>query len=410
MRRIESKNPPSVFFGLLFIGLASPLIVASAVSADRVRLRSIGADAATGLARAVVVEEGALVHTALMFPEDGEGRLQGEGDAATQATRVLANIDLALKAARTTLTSLVRLHVYVADASVTPQIDRLLRQRFRGETRPAVTFVETAMPRPGVLVSMDAIAATDRRTDPGRPLRLTTNALPQRTKRASHVAIQPEGPFVIVSGRSGSGDFESAVRATMESLRGDLKSVDLTFDDVAQVKSFLADMSRAEQLEQIVADSFSGAKVPPQVVTEWRQDSAHVEIELIAVPTRPADGRERVEYVEPVSGRFSRVARVNGGRPVLTSGLYGTADDPIEQVREMFTELQRLMKEAGSDMTHLVKATYYVTDKLADQEINAIRPTLYDPQRPPAASKLSVRGTGRKGKASTFDMIAVTVK
>jgi enamine deaminase RidA (YjgF/YER057c/UK114 family) len=146
------------------------------------------------------------------------------------------------------------------------------------------------------------------------------------------------------------------------------------------------------------------------VVTEWRQESAHVEIELIAVPSRPAEGRERVEHVEPVSGRFSRVARANGGRPVLTSGLYGTSDDPIEQVREMFTELQRLMKQAGSDLAHLVKATYYVTDRLADEEINAIRPTLYDPRRPPAASKLSVRGTGRKGKGSTFDMIAVTVK
>ena len=94
----------------------------------------------------------------------------------------------------------------------------------------------------------------------------------------------------------------------------------------------------------------------------------------------------------------------------MTSGLYGTSNDPIEQVREMFTELQRLMKEAGSDMAHLVKATYYVTDDSADREINAIRPTLYDPRRPPAASKLSVRGTGRTGKGSTFDMIAVTVK
>ena len=403
------KNPPSALLGYLCIGLVSPLIVTSAFSADRVRLRSIGADAATGLARAVVVEQGALVHTALMFPEDGDGRLQGEGDAATQATRVLANIDLALKTARTNLSSLVRLHVYVADVSVTPQIDQLLRRRFRGKTTPAVTFVETAMPRPGVLVTMDAIAATDWRTDQGRPLRLTTGALPQRTKRASHVAIQPDGPFVIVSGRSGSGDFEPAVRATMESLRDDLKKVDLTFDEVAQVKSFLADMSQAERLEQILAESFDGARVPPQVVTEWRQESAHVEIELIAVPSRPRGG-ERVEHVEPVSGRFSRVARVNGGRPVLTSGLYGTSNDPIEQVREMFAELQRLMKQAGSDMDHLVKATYYVSDPLADQEINAIRPTLYDPRRPPAASKLSVRGTGRKGKASTFDMIAVTVK
>ena len=403
------KNPPSLSRGLLFAGLAGPLLLVTAFSAESVRLRSIGADPATGLARAIVVEEGALVHTALMFPEDAKGRLQGEGDAEAQARRVLANVEVALKAARTNLANLVRLHVYVADASVTQQIDRLLQQRFRGKTTPAVTFVETAMPRAGVLVTMDAIAATGWRTDRGRPSRLTTSALPQRTERASHVAIQPEGPFVIVSGRSAQGDFDPAVRATMEALRADLKSVELTFDAVAQIKSFLGDMSKAERLEQIVAESFGGARVPPQVVTEWRQQSAHVEIELIAVSSRPTGG-ERVEYVEPVSGRFSRVARVNGGRPVLLSGLYGTSDGPVEQVREMFTDLQRLVKEAGSDMTHLVKATYYVTDKSADQEINTIRPTLYDPTRPPAASKLSVRGTGRKGKASTFDMIAVTVK
>jgi hypothetical protein len=57
---------------------------------------------------------------------------------------------------------------------------------------------------------------------------------------------------------------------------------------------------------------------------------------------------------------------------------------------------------------HLVKATYYVADKAADDRINALRPTIYDPEHPPAASKLTVRGTGRTGKASTFDMIAVT--
>ena len=47
--------------------------------------------------------------------------------------------------------------------------------------------------------------------------------------------------------------------------------------------SFLADMSQAERLEQIVAEFFVGARVPPHVVTEWRQESAHVEIELMAV-------------------------------------------------------------------------------------------------------------------------------
>jgi enamine deaminase RidA (YjgF/YER057c/UK114 family) len=375
-----------------------------------VRLRSIGPDPATGLARAVVVDEGALVHTALMFPEDGEGRLLGRNDAPAQTTRVLTNIDLALKAARTSLSRLVRLHVYVADASVTSEIEGLLRRRLSGKSTPAVTFVETGMPRAGVLVAMDAIAATNWRTEPGKPLRLTTDALPQRTKRASHVTVQPEGPFVVVSGRSAPGDFGPAVRATMESLRADLKGVGLTFDHVALVKSFLGDMSQAEQLQQIVADFFDGPRVPPQVVTEWWQESQTVEIELIAVASRPGDSDESVEHLEPVSGRFSRLARVNRGRPIFTSGLFGASDDPVQQVREMFTELQLLMKEAGSDMTHLVKATYYVADRTADEEINSIRPTLYDPRRPPAASKLSVRGTGRKGRSATFDMIAVTAK
>src|SRR5688500_18078233 len=94
-------------------------IAAPLQPAPRVRLRSITADPASGVARAVVVEEGALVHTALMFPEDHEGRLQGGTDPGAQAARVLTNIEIALQEARTTLDHLVRLHVYVADPSVT---------------------------------------------------------------------------------------------------------------------------------------------------------------------------------------------------------------------------------------------------------------------------------------------------
>jgi enamine deaminase RidA (YjgF/YER057c/UK114 family) len=300
-------NRRSSLSAFLFFVLSAPGLVQT-FSADGVRLRSIGEDPASGLARAVVVDEGALVHTALMLPEDAQGRLQGDADIEAQARRVLANIDLALKPARTSLANLVRLHVYVADASGTPQIDRLLRQRFRGSTRPAATFVETAMPRPGILVMMDAIAATGWRTDPGKPMRITTSALRRRTNRASHAAIQPEGPFVVVSGRSATGEFEAAVRGTMEALRADLKAVDLTFDHVVQIKSFLADMGRAQQLEGVVSEFFGDSAVPPQVMTEWHQQSAHVEIELIVVS--PPTGGERVEYVEPVSGRFSRASRV----------------------------------------------------------------------------------------------------
>ncbi len=390
----------------LCLALLVPLYAAAQTTA--VRLRSIGGDPASGVARAVVVERGSLVHTALMFPEFRNGTLDLPGDAEAQGARVLDNIAVALHQARTTLGHLVRVHVYVADASVTPRIDRLLAKRFGGlKTRPAVTFVETAMPRDDVLVAMDAVAATAWMPAPGTATRLAAAQLPVRTPRASHAAIQPAGPFVIVSGRAATGEFEAAIRGTMAELRADLERVGLTFEHVVQVKSFLGDMKKAGQLEAIVASTFTGERVPPQVVTEGRQD-APAEIELVATAPRRSGSGPGVEHVEPTLGRYSKIARANAGQPIFISGLYGESADPATQVDEMFAELGRALQQAGSDIRHLVKATYYVADTAADQRINAVRPGFYDPEHPPAASKLVVRGIGRAGKGSTFDMIAVT--
>jgi enamine deaminase RidA (YjgF/YER057c/UK114 family) len=391
---------------LLMAGGAGP------VAAQGVRLRTIGADdGVRGTARAVVVEEGALVHTALLLPEDAEGRLQGDGDVQRQASRVLENLSTALTAARTGLDRLVRLHVYLTDGSARAVIERLLADRFTGEHRPAVTFVENAPVRKGVLVAMDAIAAAASPGNQARPGRHVVQGLARQPRNGAHVAVQPPGPFVVVSGLAAAGEFEAGIAGTMEQLRAALGSVGLSFDHVVQIKSFVRDISRSDHLRDIVAGHFEGT-APPQVVTEWLGTGPPAEIELIAAMAvagpAPAAGESRVTFLEPYLSRYSRVAVARGGRPVFISGLYGPSSDPVTQVAEMFEELQRVLKSAGSDLNHLVKATYYVTDTSADERINTIRPTLYDPKRPPAASKIRVRGTGRPGKGSTLDMIAVT--
>ena len=263
------------------------------------------------------------------------------------------------------------------------------------------------MSRAGVLVAMDAVAATPRRPPAGVPVRLVVEGLPSNAGGGAHVAVQPEGPFVIVSGRAAPGEFDAAARGTMEQLRADLTGVGLGFEHAVQVKAFLGDMTRADELRRIVSSTFQGT-APPLVVTEWRDSSLPVEIELVATAPGAAGGSERLTLVEPISSRYSRVARVFAGRPIFVSGLTGASTDPATQVREVFTELRRLLAEAGSDMRHIAKATYYVSDKAADQEINTIRPSIYDPARPPAASKISVQGTGRPGKGTVIDMIAVT--
>jgi hypothetical protein len=55
----------------------------------------------------------------------------------------------------------------------------------------------------------------------------------------------------------------------------------------------------------------------------------------------------------------------------------------------------------------MVKATYFVRNDEASRALSKVRGELYDPRRPPAASKAGVEDTGFEGRASVVDMIAV---
>jgi len=125
------------------------------------------------------------------------------------------------------------------------------------------------------------------------------------------------------------------------------------------------------------------------VFVEWTM-SGPIEIELVAAAPGTATAAGGVDYLTPpgmkASPVYSRVARINRGKHIFISGLCGMeAVDAEGQLRGIFAELGRLLKEAGSDFKHLVKATYYVADEPASKKLNEIRPEFYDPQRPPAA-------------------------
>ena len=119
-----------------------------------------------------------------------------------------------------------------------------------------------------------------------------------------------------------------------------------------------------------------------------------------------------MQYYNPpgaqASPYFSRVAIVRGGPRIFTGSVVsGGADDVQADVRGMFRELESLLREAGSDLKHMVKATYFVGNDEASGALSRVRGELYDPRRPPAASKAGVEDTGFVGRASVVDMIAV---
>jgi enamine deaminase RidA (YjgF/YER057c/UK114 family) len=222
----------------------------------------------------------------------------------------------------------------------------------------------------------------------------------------------PDGPQVYISGQAekGDGTLADATRQTMASLVNTLKFLDLSTADVVHVKVFLTPISDVPTVRKEIIAAFEGEAAPPISYVEW-ESSTPIEIELIASAKPPAGTVPRMEFLTPpelkASPVFARVVRVNVPQRIYISGLFGTKEpSSADEVRDLFATLQRVTEAAGSDLQHLAKATYYVSDDGVSKLLNDLRPEFYDPNRPPAASKAKVFGTARGGRTITLDMIA----
>jgi enamine deaminase RidA (YjgF/YER057c/UK114 family) len=375
--------------GLVLLFGAAPRAIAN-------ELREIEPNEATGSSRAVVVGDVPLAHTAQLLPLDARGAVVGK-DAAQQCDRLLDDLQSMLRDAGSGLDRLVNLNLYATRAEDVFATERTLAQRFRGGRKPAVSYVVTRLEVPDALVALDAVAmAGERRPAPGN----------------TNVAILPAGSRVYFSGQAERADsLAEATRKTLEALRATLKHVGVDENQVVQLKAFVKPATGAADVRAEVAKFFGSRQAPPVVCVEW-DSPLPIEIELIAAGG-PARSGEPVEYITPPALRaspvFSRVARINHGPTIYLSGLYGDAGDAATQVTSIFSDMGRLLGKCGSDMRHLVKATYYVATPEASKALDELRPRFYDSRRPPAASKAKIAGTGRPGRDLTLDMIAVPV-
>jgi N-sulfoglucosamine sulfohydrolase len=375
--------------------------------------RCLGADAATGASTAVIVDDVPLAHTAQMLPVNQKGELIGKGDAAKQADQVLANLALALSAANSELAKTIKLNVYLGRTEALPRVQQALARQFTGPIKPAVSFVVGDLAEPGALVAMDAVATAATQAGE-REVRWFTAAGVYDLGGPQAAAVLPAGAKVYVSGMADTNSLAEATRKTLEKLVAALGSLGSQKADIVQLKAFLQPMSQVDMVRKEITSFFQG-KAPPVAFVDWISPSPNppIEIELVAAAkgdfSREA---ECVSFLTPPSTTaskvFSRVARVNHGKLIYVSGLYGMkAQDAAGQVREIFHSLGEVLQKSGSDFEHLAKTTYYVSDNEASNKLNNIRPEFYKPERPPAASKAKVKGVGMAGKSVTMDMIAV---
>ena len=396
--------------------LTSALIASAASAGEAVRY--IDSQREDGSSAAVIVPDLPLVHTGQFLALDASGQIEGKDRLEVQLESALQGLDQALRATGTDFARVVKINVVAAGAEVARKVREALERRFSQsrEGGPAVSYVTGKLRHPDALLAIDAVvtaSAAGRNT----VSRTRIAGYDAKRPRLAHAATLPAGPKVYVSGQAEKGkDIPEMTRKTMESLGATLKHLGLGLGDVVQVKSFLGPIADAEDAEREIVDFFRDEPlVPPLAVVEWTT-APSIEIELIASAARaPVEQLDSVDFITPpgmtASPVYSRVARMWAGPTIYLSGLYGDSQqDSDAEILQIFEKLGALLDKTGSDIQHLVKATYYVSTDEASRKLNERRLTIYDPQRPPAASKAPVAGTGREGKTITIDMIAAPIR
>jgi enamine deaminase RidA (YjgF/YER057c/UK114 family) len=366
-------------------------------------------DAPAGMSQAVIVEGLPLVHTRQLFPFDDQGNVVGENSADQQIEKVLANLEAVLKASGSDTDKLIRVNVYALSTAIVDSFREHMSKRLGANVRPAMTSVLTPLVHRKALVAVDAVAAG---ADQGRTVALRRCPSVAGDEHCADAAVLPRGSVAYLSGQPDEGGLEaSAVTRSMSGLMKTLEHLKISPKQVVQVKVFLRPVISAKEVLREVQKFFPDQLIPPVVFVEWLA-SVPVEIEMIAQYPVPDKAAEDVVYFTPPevrpSNTFSKVALLQTEQQIYLSGLYArvpTRGEP--QAVYVFEQLQEVLAKAGSDVRHLVKGTYYVSDDDAARWIDRLRPRIYDPAHPPAASKIMVHGVGHVERTMTIDMIAV---
>ena len=363
------------------------------------RVIELAAGQAAGAA-AVIVDDVPLVHTAQFAT--------ATGPLDRQVADSVAQLRTALESLGSGLDRIVRLHVCAATDDIAAAALPLLEAALPHGNRPAITRVVGGLPLSGSLVALDAVATT-------------TTAAPAIAGSAAG-RILPPGTRIFVSGQAKEADsLAEATRLTLAGLGDTLAFLGRTRADVVQYKAFVSPAAAADVVHREVK-SFHGAEpAPPVVIVEWKSGPRQpIEIELVAWGG-PAAAPAGPEYLTPpgmtASPIYCRVTRVAaspliyiGGLSMARDGDRADAKTAEREVRAVFDNLGKVLAASSSDLRHLVKATYAVSTDATSAALNAVRPSVYDPARPPAASKAMVPGSGRPDAGLVLDMIAVPTR
>ena len=364
-------------------------------------IHCITPDPATGSSKAVLFTDRALIHTTQILPDAG-------GTPAEQAAGALRRLQTILKEAGHADATAVRLEWCVQDNATRVAVQQVMAREFSGAHKPAATFVAGKMRDPKISLALNAIAVARPNANVAKPTIVPTSL--------GNVSLLPRGGVTQVSGDLVKGaTTREYAKNTLASLLKSLEFLHLTKADAVQFKVFIQPIEEAGHVIEAFQEVFGGAAAtPPITFVEWQGAQPSLEIEMVAAatPTQAGAVAHGVSYLTPTGMTeptvYCRVAAANSPSHIYVSTLTSTKPgDGAFQERDIYAQLQVILSQCNGNFDQLVKATYYTSDNDGSKGLVDLRPSLYNPKRPPAASKAGVTGTAFEGRTLSVDMIAV---
>lgn len=324
---------------------------------------------------------------------------------STDEKQLWATTQTLLKRGQSSFAEVAKLNLYATQAKRLSQLERFIRQQYPEQECPAICSVVTPLPD-GKTIALDFVAVSLREVSQVEKIVANRN----------QISMMPGGQRIYISGQAAREvNLKEAATQTLQGLLLTMEFLKRNKQDVASIKAFLMPVENIESVRQAVTEVFGEGKEPPLVFVQWRSaESVPVEIEMVIWGGPANETQPVVEYLTPPgmtsSPVFSRICRINSGPTIFLSGMSSTNSDIEVQVQQSFDLLEKNLREVKSDIRHLVKATYYVTGGRASSVLGSLRPKIYTPLRPPAASKATVRVIGEGNLEFLMDMIAVPVR
>jgi enamine deaminase RidA (YjgF/YER057c/UK114 family) len=367
-----------------------------------------------------------------------DGSVKGLGDARAQADAALDRIEAALAAAGGTLRDITKLTVCILDRDHRKDVYSAIGRRLEGVFPVSTGLVVAGLPRPELMVQIDAEAVVGEPVQRHRTFALKSWFGQDIPWQGAMVAAGPREVFVRgqtgsnLDGRTMAGpgrrpeDAGAQAALALANLKQLLAEVGCGMDDVCKITVHISDRAYRNAVYPEIGKAFRGIHPVSTGLITPAFARPEILFEIDARAVRKAGGRPH-RRVRPYHSRQARYGTeqqpldcdfcmaVGAGPVVILRGqtgvglderLYGKGD-AAAQARKAMENVATLLGEAGAGPGDVVKAIVYVTDRaflapVCDVVLGALGPA------PPAFSAWVVKGLASPDLLMEVDITAVT--